>query len=327
VFIEEAHEIGRSLAAWRSAARRFGPGTADVLSRYGALHREIETAFPGCRPWRGEPVADRTIVVQLVEGLGDNLEALRFAVAVRAEGGRVLLGCDPRLQTLAQASGAASGFIERPLPERHTHGAADYHLVVGGWLHESGLPASRWPSGPYLTVPDREPSPVLAEAGSPRVGIVWAGNPDFALEASRGLPYAALKRLVAATPDVTWVSLQHATHPRANELRATPVTRRVRDAGPTLHSMLETAQLLRRLDLLVTIDSAPAHLAGALGTPVWTLLGPTFNWRWRIDGERTPLYPTMRLVREATTGDWNAAVDRVAADLAHVRASSSSTGG
>jgi len=265
-------------------------------------------------------VAGRTVVVQLVEGLGDNLQALRFAVAIRAEGGRVLLGCDPRLQALAQACGAADGFIERPIPERHAYGAAEHHVVIGGWLHESGVPATRWPSAPYLALPDGDPSPILADAARPRIGIAWAGNPEFALEAARGLPYAALKRLVSATPDVSWVSVQHADHPRASELRATPVTRRVLDAGPTLHSLLDTAQLLRQLDLLVTIDSAPAHLAGALGVPVWTLLGRTFNWRWRIDGERTPLYSSMRLLREATTGDWNAAVDRVVADLAAARA-------
>jgi ADP-heptose:LPS heptosyltransferase len=105
-------------------------------------------------------------------------------------------------------------------------------------------------------------------------------------------------------------------HPRARELGATPVTRRVVDAGPALHTLVDAARLLRRLDLLVTTDTALAHLAGALGVRVWTLLGPTFNWRWRLDGDATPLYPTMRLVREATHGDWNATADRVASDLA-----------
>jgi hypothetical protein len=286
-----------------------------MLARYGFLHGELERAFPGTRPWRGEPLDGRAVVLQLVEGLGDQIQGLRFARAVRAAGGRVLVGCDERLQELVRQSGLADDFVERPLPPRHAYGPAAFHVVVGAWLHESALPPELWPNAPYLDVASAEAPIELPLHDAPRVGIVWAGNPDYALDATRSLPYAALKRLVAATPGVQWVSLQRFDHPRAAELRATPVTRRVVDAGAALHTLEDAARLLRSLDLLVTVDTAPAHLAGALGVPVWTLLGPTFNWRWRLDGETTPLYPSMRLVREATRGDWNAAVDRVASEI------------
>ncbi|MBV9879013.1 MAG: glycosyltransferase family 9 protein [Gemmatirosa sp.] len=316
-FILEAIETGRSLGAWRTAARLYGPATAQVLSRYAALHRELAEAFPASRPWNGESLDGRTVALQLVEGLGDQLQGLRFARAIRDAGGRVLVGCDDRLRELVRASDLAEGFLDRPLPARPDVGPVDFHLVVGGWLHDSGLPSDRWPSAPYLAPADTDQPPAILDGLTrPRIGIAWAGNPDFALESTRGLPYAALRRLVAATPDVVWVSLQRFDHPRARELGATPITRRVVDAGPTLRSMLDTAHLMRHLDLVVATDSAPAHLAGALGVPVWTLLGPTFNWRWRIDGETTPLYPSMRLIREAAPGSWNAAVDRVVHDLA-----------
>jgi hypothetical protein len=314
-FVLEARAVGESLAAWRAVARRYAPAAAHMLSRYAALHAELERAFPGSRPWRGEPLDGRAVVLQLVEGLGDQLQGLRLARAVREAGGRVLLGCDDRLHALARESGLADAFIARPLPSRQDYGSADFHLVVGAWLHESGLPPARWPSAPYLTpAPSAEPA-LLRGRTAPRVGVAWAGNPDFVLESTRGLPYAALRRLVAATPHVSWVGLLRPDHPRSAELRATPVTRRVLDAGPTLDTLADTARLLRALDLLVTTDTALAHLAGALGVRVWTLLGPTFNWRWRIDGETTPLYPTMRLIRDAAHGDWNAAVDRVAREL------------
>jgi hypothetical protein len=313
-FIDEAHAVLGSLAAWRQAARRYSPSTAHMLGRYGHLHGELERAFPGSRPWRGEPLDGRTVVLQLLEGLGDQVEGLRLARTVRAAGGRVLVGCDERLHDLVRQAGLADGFVDRPLPARHAYGPVDFHLVVGAWLHESGLPPSLWPAEPYLTVDDAGDADVLPTHDGPRVGVVWAGNPDFALERTRGMPYGALKRLVAATPHVQWVSLMRPDHPRVRELAATPVTRRVVDAG-ALGTLVDAARLVRRLDLLVTTDTALAHLAGALGVPVWTVLGPTFNWRWRLDGDSTPLYPSMRLVREATAGDWNAAADRVARDL------------
>jgi len=319
-FLAESEEVGRSLANWRAVARRYGPSSAHVLSRYAALHAELAAAFPGCRAWAGEPLAGRTIVLQLLEGLGDQIQALRFARAARDAGARVIVGCDERLHDLVAACGLADAFLPRPVPRRHDLGAADFRLVVGPWLHDSGLPVERWPAAPYLDPPRLDAPPLLDGLEGRRVGIVWAGNPDFVLEGTRGLPYGALKRLVAATPGVQWVGLLPTSHPRARDLGATPVTRRVVDAGPTLQSLGDTARLLRHLDLLVTTDSAPAHLAGALGVPVWLLLGPTFNWRWRLDGDTTPLYPSMRLVREGAAhdgarGDWNAAVDRVARDL------------
>lgn len=314
-FVEEAERLRTSLAAWRKAARCYGPATAQVLSRYAHLHDELARSF-GSRRWTGEPVASLTIVVQLVEGLGDNLQGLRFATALRAEGARVLVGCDERLHPLVRAAGAADGFIERPVPRAHGYGPADYHVVIGGWLHEAAVPVERWPTGaPYLRLPPEAPPTPLADADAPRVGIAWAGNPDFALEGARGLPGAALRRLVRATPNVTWVSLLQPDHPRGAELHATRPARHLVDAGASLGSMLDTARLLARLDLAVTTDTAVAHLAGALGVPTRLLLGRTFNWRWRLDGATTPLYASMRLVRDGVGGDWNAAVDRVAREL------------
>lgn len=315
-FVADASAMRASVAAWRAVSRRYGTSSALVHARYADLHAELERAFGSTR-WSGEPVDGRTVVLQLVEGLGDNLQALRFAATLRARGARILVGCDPRIQSLIADCDLADAFIDRPIPERHAYGRADYHLVVGGWLHESGLPASMWwHEQPYLALTPADAPRVMEDANAPRVGIVWAGNPDFALEATRGMPYGALKRLVGATPDVSWISLQRFDHPRAAELRATPVTRRVIDAGDALQSMLDTARLVASLDLVVATDSAVAHLAGALGVPVWLVLGPTYNWRWRLDGESVPLYPSMRIIRDATGGDWNAAVDRVARELA-----------
>jgi hypothetical protein len=314
-FVIEAMETHRSAAAYRAAARRYTTAMGATLGRFGHLYAELARAFPGSQPWRGEPVAGRTVALQLVEGIGDQIQALRIARRIRDDGGRVLVGCDEPLHALVRASGLADAFLPRPLLAAHGIGPADYHLVIGGWLHHAGRPAGVWGQQPYLRADDEAAPPLLDGLARPRVGLVWAGSPAFALEGMRGVPYGALKRLIAATPDVGWVSLQHADHPRARELGQTPVTRRVHDAGGELPSFAATAALMRRLDLVVTTDTSVAHLAGALGVPVWTLLGSAVDWRWGIEGERTSLYPSMRLIRDGVHGDWMHTVARVADDL------------
>jgi hypothetical protein len=319
VHAEQSLEVHRSVTAWRRVAARYAPASAQIMAQYGASCAEVERLVPGIRRWTGEPLGARTLLVQLVEGLGDQLQGLRLARAARDAGARVVVSCDAALGDLVARAGVADEVLPRPVEPARLHG--DLYVVASGRLHETGIPPALWAPAPYVTLDEPPaPPPVLDGLASPRVGVAWAVNPEHLLAGTRSMPYGALRRLVAATPGVSWVSLQLASHPRAAELRNTPVTRRVRDAGGTLRSLLDTARLLRGLDLLVSVDSAPAHLAGAMGLPVWNLLGPSFDWRWGLETERTALYPSMRLLREASGGDWNAVADRVARELATLTA-------
>lgn len=280
-------------------------------------------------PWAGEPCAGRAFLVLASGGLGDQIQSFRTARAVADAGGHVTLICDPALHGLVLAAGAAHAVVDGRAstadPAALPPGPFDFSVALT-LDPAAGRPVDRTRGGDYL-----RPGPATAalagagEVGRPtdhiaergagrRVGIVWAGNAAHPQDRARSMPAAMLTRLVAATPAVEWVSLQ--VGPRAAELRASPVPRRVRDAGAGLRSMLDTAHRMLELDLLVSVDSAPAHLAGALGVPVWTLLGPLADWRWELRRADTPLYPSMRLVRDASAGDWTAAADRVAADLA-----------
>jgi hypothetical protein len=310
---------------------RYTPAAAHLLAQFGAACVAVEEAFPGARPWRGEALGGEPVLLRLIEGYGDQLQALRLARAVRDAGGRAVVECDAPLADLVRASGLADAVVVRAGPPtgvgddvrralaRPGAGPLAWYVVVGGRLHETGIPPACWTDGASLGTlagGDAGPEPlVLADLPRPRVGLLWAGNPTFPLEAIRALPYDALARLVGATPRVSWVSLQLDAYPRAAELARTPALRRVRAAGSAIRSFLDTARLMRHLDLVVATDSAPVHLAGALGVPVWVLLSPSFDWRWGIEVERTPLYGSARLLRDGARGDWNAAVDRVAREL------------
>jgi hypothetical protein len=336
-FHAAAVETARSLARWREVARRYTPAAAHLLAQFGAACAAVEEAFPGARPWRGEALDGEPVLLRLIEGYGDQLQGLRLARAVRDAGGRAVVECDAPLGDLVRAAGIADAVVVRAGPPpaigdevRHAVATSQasprasprarplaWYVVVGGRLHETGIPPARWPAAPYLDLPaDAGPEPlVLADLPRPRVGLLWAGSPAFPLEAIRALPVDALARLVGATPRVSWVSLQLESHPRAAELTRTPALRRVRAGGAAIRSFGDTARLMRHLDLVVATDSAPVHLAGALGVPVWVLLSASFDWRWGMEDERTPLYRSVRLIRDGARGDWTAAVDRVARDL------------
>jgi hypothetical protein len=336
-FHDEAVETARALARWRDVARQYTPATAHLLAQFGAACVAVQDAFPGARPWRGEALCGETVLLRLIEGYGDQLQALRLARSLRDAGGRAVVECDAPLVDLVRASGITDAVVARagpptalsdalrdavasapagPLPGPSASPLA-WYVVVGGRLHEAGVPPAHWPGSPYLSAgAGAGPEPLtLADLPRPRVGLLWAGSATHPLDAIRALPFDALARLVAATPRVSWVSLQLDSHPRAAELARTPALRRVRAAGSAIRSFLDTARLMRHLDLVVAIDSAPVHLAGALGVPVWVLLSPSFDWRWGMDGERTPLYGSARLLRDGARGDWNSAVDRVAREL------------
>jgi hypothetical protein len=151
--------------------------------------------------------------------------------------------------------------------------------------------------------------PHLAPSARSRVGLVWAGSPTYTHDRQRS---CALQDFapVLQTPGIAWYSLQ--TGDRSRELAQLPLDMRVQDLAPCLYDFGDTALLLDQLDLVITVDTAVAHLVGALGKPVWVLLSAVPDWRWGIEGEQTPWYPTMRLFRQARAGDWAAVMQRVA---------------
>jgi len=165
-----------------------------------------------------------------------------------------------------------------------------------------------WPGAPYLR---SEGPPPLAVPGDGRlaVGIAWAGNPDHGNDRFRSI---AAERLLflAADPRARIVSMQRQpTDALRERIDAAGL---MLDAGDRLHSFSDSAALVERLDLVVTVDTSLAHLAGAMGRPVWMLLPSAPDWRWGIEGEATPWYPSMRIFRQLVHGDWSAPLEELA---------------
>ena len=149
-------------------------------------------------------------------------------------------------------------------------------------------------------------------ASNRRIGLVWAGRPEHHDDRHRSVPFAKLAPL-AEVEGVTWISVQ--TGPRGEDAAAHANVLHVERFAEELGSFDDTAALIAELDLLISVDTAPAHLAGALGFPVWTLLPQVADWRWSLGDEATPWYPGMRLFRQQVRGDWDSVVCRVAAAL------------
>ncbi|HYW06437.1 MAG TPA: glycosyltransferase family 9 protein, partial [Longimicrobium sp.] len=246
--------------------------------------------------WNGDPVDGKRVLVRCYHGLGDTIQFIRFAPLLRAA--EVVVWAQPALIPLLRT---ARG-IDRLVPLHD--GAPDVEYDVDVEVMElahlvRATPATLPAEVPYLGA---EPAP-LPRDGRLAVGIVWkAGDWDD----WRSVPLPLLAPL-AAIPGVHLHILQ-----RGDGLAERP------DGFGTLagsDDAAATARVMKALDLVISVDSMPAHLAGALGVPVWTLLHARADWRWMEGRDDTPWYPTMRLLRQRDAGDWRPVIERVAAGL------------
>ncbi|MGB8843844.1 MAG: tetratricopeptide repeat protein [Aliidongia sp.] len=243
------------------------------------------------------------------QGYGDTIQFLRYAPLLAARGQRVLLYLrDPLKRLAATAPGvtAAFGLTEDPPPA-----AAELPLCSLAAALDLTEPGA-WP-GPYLTAPPA-PNLPLPTGKRYRIALVWAGNPAHINDVHRSLTLVDLAPLLGRS-DIEWCSLQ--TGQRAGDLAATDPGGTIRDLSPLLHDFAETAALLGRCDLVIAVDTAIVHLAGALGLKAWVLL-PAIetDWRWGTEGATTFWYPSLRLFRQPHAGDWAPVMTAIRAALA-----------
>jgi Flp pilus assembly protein TadD len=290
-------------AVVRLACRRWRDGWADYEARTKTELLDAGRRHWAQPAWTTQPLAGRTLLVHAEQGFGDTLQYARWLPRVRARRARVVLVVPAPLETLLRASGLADQVCAfgDPLPPH------DLQLPLPSLPYRLGLVTDREVMGngaPYLTVPAGTPPPVGAWVGAtaPRVGVVWAGHGTHVNDRHRSVGLAAMTPLLSH-PGVTWVSLQHG--PRAAELAEAPPTVSVHDHGPALRTFADTAAALAALDLVITVDSAVAHLAGAMGRPCWLLL-PRIgaDWRWLAESESTRWYASVTVIRQATPGSW-----------------------
>ena len=273
----------------------------------------------GARPnfgrplWLGEtPLQGRTLLLHAEQGLGDTIQLVRYVPRLAAAGAKVVLEVHPELKALlSRLSGAAAviAFGEARPP-------FDLHCPLGSLpLALKTEPGSVPADIPYLAAdPARVEHwrPRLEALASPRVAIVWAGNAAHANDRNRSFPFAKLAPLWGGGK-TRFVSLQRDLRPgEAEALAATPALH----LGGEVADFDDTAGVLAGCDLVIAVDTSVAHLAGALGRPLWVLVPFSADWRWTRDADKSPWYPSARLYREQRAGDWDEVVARVAGDLA-----------
>jgi Flp pilus assembly protein TadD len=262
--------------------------------------------------WLGEyPLSHKTVLLHAEQGLGDTIQFARYVPLVAASGAQIVLEVQSELTALLSRLDGGATVIARgeALPP------FDLHCPLGS------LPLA------LRTAPHNVPAPIpylsaeaaalakwsarLAALPHPRIALAWSGNPGHFNDRNRSLPFASLAPLLSAP--ACFLSIQR-------DLRSADADRlahepRVTHLGGELQSFTDTAAVIAVADLVICADTAVAHLAGAMGRPLWVLLPFVPDWRWTLDGESSPWYPAARLFRQSALGDWAGVIDRLAVEL------------
>jgi tetratricopeptide (TPR) repeat protein len=295
------NDIRYNIAITDLSAGRLREGFAQYDSR---LAKYRVRALPG-RAWAGEPVRNRTVFVDSEQGLGDTIQFVRYIPALAAKGARVILRAPVPLLRLLHGFPGVAALVPRggDAPEYDVHCqlmSLPDRLRIGDpmpmevpYLAADPAAAAAWR--------DR-----LAALPGRRVGLVWAGNPGFAADHLRSIPLPDLAP-IGAVPGISFVSLQK----DAPAQPGFPLA----DFTAELADMADTAALIEALDLVISVDTGVAHLAGALGKPVWLLNRFDTCWRWLTVREDSIWYPSLRLFRQTAPGDWSGPIAAAAAAL------------
>lgn len=268
--------------------------------------------------WQGSPLPGRHLLILCEQGLGDTIQFIRYVPKLVEMGARVTVECQPKLRPLLQClQNQNVKVIARgePLPN------FDMHARLMTLPHILGSTPDDLPNVvPYLTVnetriahfaqllsppPSDPPQSATGNRQSQmNVGLVWQGNPAHKGDRFRSIPLNLFSPL-ATIPNVRWISLQKG--PGSDQIALNPALNLLQWSDPTdttAEALLDTAAVIKNLDLVITVDTSLAHLAGALGVPVWVAMPLAPDWRWLLDREDTPWYPTMRLFRQRHPNDW-----------------------
>jgi tetratricopeptide (TPR) repeat protein len=292
--------LGDFAAGWNGYESRWGTAAF-------APHRR---GFTQPR-WRGEePLAGKTILLYAEQGYGDTIQFVRYAPLVAALGARVILEVQPELTRLMAAFKDVEVIVHgRPLP------AFDLQCPLMSLPLAFRTELATIPAGvPYLAAPEAEDGRERQSDGRLRIGLVWAGDRLHKNDANRSMPLAALRPLFDLI-QFRFVSLQQEIGEQDSEvLRGRPG---LVEAGGPFRDFAHTAAAISQLDAVVAVDTAVAHLAGAMGKPLFLLLPLGADFRWLRERADSPWYPTARLFRQQAFNDWGRAVDGLCQELTH----------
>jgi tetratricopeptide (TPR) repeat protein len=307
------------LACLELSVGDFKSGWARRNTTYATPLARSTLVFPDFPLWNGEPVVDRQFLLVGEQGSGDQIQFIRFAEWLCQQGATVdVMVSQPLSRIATSMKGVRSVFTEIPA------GPYDYwsHML---WMPEyMNLGLAMLPIAmPYIATPPRDvdrwrvkldaASPLAAIKKTPRIGVVWSGGPYTALDRFRSIRVEALIPLFSH-PGTTWFSIQKGERERDSEALEDRFD--LHTLGPVIEDFADTLAILAALDLLITVDTAAAHLAGAANLPVWVLVPAYSELRWLTDRTDSPWYPSMRLFRQRELGEWNPVIEEVREALA-----------
>jgi tetratricopeptide (TPR) repeat protein len=266
--------------------------------------------------WTGrEDLAGKTILLHAEQGLGDTIQFCRYAPLVAARGARVILEVQKPLHALMRSLPGAAQILSQndPLPR------FDFHCPLLSLPLAFGTRVETIPSAiPYLAAPEAKMQAWRDRLGThhkPRIGLVWAGNPRIGLpnanriDRQRSIAVDRLTPIFQIT-DYEFYSLQKGDEAVA-QLRSSPLRQQVIDWTDELYDFSDTAALIANLDLIISVDTSVAHLAGALGKPFWLMNRYNTCWRWLLGRNDSPWYPTARLFRQDQTRNWDGVIAHI----------------
>ncbi len=297
-------------AAHLLRAGDFVNGFADYEARFSAMKSADSRIYSQPR-WNGSPLYGQSILVYCEQGLGDAIQFARYIPLLAERGGRVILETQqPLVSLLASLNGVEKVVLKSEVPP-----PADFHIPLLSLPHLFGTTTATIPVDvPYLVPPPDKVAYWRETLGDThnifRIGLVWAGKQTPDPNRSCLPDYLAPLLTIGGTRFYSLQFDEHARLPLSKKLADTVI-----DLADDIGDFAKTAALITNLDLLITIDTALAHLAGALGKPVWVMLPFAPDWRWMSNRSDSPWYPTMRLFRQPRPEEWESVISEVAQAL------------
>ncbi|MGV3486168.1 MAG: tetratricopeptide repeat protein [Planctomycetaceae bacterium] len=334
-----AGEVERGLR-WYHEALRLAPEDPELHRNLGVIYLLQEryaegwpeyrwrwSFIDGGRPsypfpiWQGENLVGKTVLLYPEQGLGDAIQFIRVASTLKSAGARTVVSCPASLIPLFQSAPGIDSLIPQGMsPVEPIDYQASFLDVVDQWFMHTGQLATgageRALATGYLSVSeslvDYWRRTLGVGDGKKRIGICWQGNPKHHADIYRSIKLSEFAE-IASNPAVSLISLQHGTGAEqiADVSFRDAIQRLPANIDQSGGAFLDTAAIMCNLDLVITTDTSTAHLAGALGVPVWVILGKVPDWRWLQHGETTPWYPSMRLFRQSRMGEWASVMSKI----------------
>lgn len=304
----EAH---RNLGTALLTQGNFEQGLAEYEWRWQMPISQQDPALSLIQPlWDGSDLAGKSILIHSEQGYGDTIHFIRYLSLLRERDARAIVACPtPLLRLLSQMEG-----IEAISDRYELLPATNWRIPLMSLPHLFGTTLESIPNRiPYISAPNTIDGEFRAPHHNIHVGIVWASKPGHLTANKRSCPFSLLS-LILSIPGIYFYSLQKDI-PSSEQHLLEAHHDRITDLSHQIGDFADTASLISKMDLILTVDTAVAHLAGAMGKPVWVLLPYASDWRWLLGRDDSPWYPTMRLFRQKQIDNWEGVITRVAMDL------------